>query len=64
MNIKKGKLDIIMNILCLIMLIGAVIFLIIIWPQIPDKVPMHHDFAGNADRWGDRGEICFSGFGV
>lgn len=57
MKIKRGKLDIILNVLCLIILISTVLFLIVIWSKIPDKVPMHHDFAGNTDRWGAKLEI-------
>lgn len=57
MKIKRGKLDIILNVLCLIILISTILFLIVIWSKIPDKVPMHHDFAGNTDRWGAKLEI-------
>ncbi len=57
MKIKRGKFDIILNALCLIMLIGTIIFLIIVWYKIPYKVPMHHDFAGNINRWGSKSEV-------
>ncbi|MPQ45302.1 DUF1648 domain-containing protein [Clostridium tarantellae] len=57
MKIKREKFDIILNVLCLIILISISLFLIVIWSKIPDKVPMHHDFAGNIDRWGSKLEI-------
>lgn len=27
------------------------------WPGLPDKIPMHFDFAGNPNRWGPRLEL-------
>ena len=57
MKIKRGKFDIVLNILCMLMLISIIFFLIIIWSKIPDEVPMHYDFAGNTDRWGSKLEI-------
>lgn len=57
MKIKRGKFDTILNVLCLIILISTILFLIVIWSKIPDKVPMHNDFAGNTDRWGSKLEI-------
>lgn len=57
MKIKKGKLDIVLNVLCLIILIGTTVLLISFWHKIPDKLPMHYDFAGNIDRWGAKSEI-------
>lgn len=57
MKIKRGKFDIVLNMLCLIMLISTILFLIIIWSEIPDKIPMHYDFTGNIDRWGSKLEV-------
>ena len=57
MKIKRGKLDIVLNMLCLIMLISTILFLIINWIKIPDKVPMRYDFTGNIERWGLKSEV-------
>ena len=57
MKFKRGKFDIILNGLCLIILVSTILFLILTWSKIPDKVPMHYDFAGNIDRWGSKLEI-------
>ena len=57
LKIKRGKFDIILNGLCLIILVSIILFLAVTWSKIPDKVPMHHDFAGNTDRWGSKLEI-------
>lgn len=59
MKIKNSPADIIMEVLGLIMLIGTPLYLFISWPSIPDKLPMHYNFAGEIDRWGGKGEILF-----
>ena len=57
LKIKKGKIDSILNVLCLIILVSTTLFLVVIWWKIPEKVPMHHDFTGTTDRWGSKLEI-------
>lgn len=57
MKIKRGKLDIVLNMLCLIMLISTILFFIINWAKIPDKVPMSYDFTGNINRWVLKSEL-------
>ena len=59
MKIKNSLADIIMEVLGLVMLIGTPLYLAIRWPSIPDKLPMHYNFAGEIDRWGGKGEILF-----
>lgn len=56
-TVKKSKTDKILNCLSRIILIGTTMFLICYWKYIPAQVPMHHDFAGNIDRWGAKGEL-------
>lgn len=57
MRIRKNKIDIFIEILCLAMLVGTVLYLIITWGSVPQEVPMHHNFAGEVDRWGSKGEL-------
>ena len=59
MKIKNSLADIIMEVLGQVMLIGTPLYLVIRWPSIPDKLPMHYNFAGEIDRWGGKGEILF-----
>ena len=59
MKIKNSPADIIMEALGLVMLIGTPLYLVIRWPSIPDKLPMHYNFAGEIDRWGGKGEVLF-----
>lgn len=62
MKIKRGKMVIVLNILCLIILIGTLIFLAAIWSEIPDKIPMHYGLDGTIDRWGQKTEIFIMPF--
>lgn len=57
MKIKNNKIDMMMEIICLISLAGITLFLIINWASIPEKVPMHYDWAGNINRWGSKAEL-------
>lgn len=57
MKIKNNKIDMGMEIVCLISLLGVTLYLLINWSQIPQQVPMHYDWAGNIDRWGNKGEL-------
>lgn len=59
MKIKPTAADIIMEALSLLLLAGTSAGLFFYWPSIPDKVPMHYNFAGEIDRWGGKGEIIF-----
>ena len=47
MKLKKTRFDVLLNVLCLIQLIGMILFLLIYWPHIPQQIPMHYDLAGN-----------------
>lgn len=59
MKIKKTKLDIIIEVICLFMLSGITLYLIFNWASMPDKIPMHYDIAGEVDRWGNKSELIF-----
>lgn len=69
MKIKNNKIDILIEVLCLIMLIGTVLYLIVRWSSLPSELPMHYNAAGEIDRWGGKGELvimpvimCFTYF--
>ena len=54
---KRGKLDVALNRLCLVVLVGLTAFLALYWGRIPEEVPMHYNAAGEIDRWGGRGTL-------
>ena len=60
MKIRNNKIDYIMEAVCLILLVGLTFYLIMIWENIPDKIPAHYDWAGNIDRWGKKGELLIT----
>lgn len=40
-----------------IILLGTLIYLILSWGKLPDKIPAHYNPAGVVDRWGSKNEI-------
>lgn len=59
MKIKHGIADWILEVSSFLLLAGASLYLLIGWNSFPDKLPMHHNFAGEIDRWGDKSELLF-----
>lgn len=37
--------------------IGSIVFLFLMWGDLPDKIPAHFNGAGEVDRWGAKGEL-------
>ena len=59
MKIKRSKFDIIVNLLCVVLLLGCAIYIAVNWSAMPDKIPGHYNFRGEVDRWGSKGELLF-----
>ena len=59
MKVKNTKIDIVIEVICLLLLGGITFYLILNWSSMPDKIPMHYDIAGQIDRWGKKSEIIF-----
>lgn len=57
MKIKNNTFDKVIEMLCLLAIVGVTAYLVVSWPRIPEEIPMHYDFAGNIDRWGDKSEL-------
>lgn len=57
MRISKNKFDIIVDIICLICLIGLILFLAISWSNIPDQVPGHYNSRGEVDKLSGKGSL-------
>lgn len=45
------------EIITLVVLMTMIIYPLLIWNSLPDKLPMHYNAAGEIDRWGNRGEL-------
>lgn len=57
MKIKNNKIDQGVEIICLGLLAGIIVYLLWNWASIPQEVPLHYDWAGNVDRWGSKMEL-------
>ncbi len=57
MKINRSSYDMIVNIICVALLLGIILYLVFSWNSIPEKIPGHYNAAGEIDRWGSRGEL-------
>jgi len=57
MKVKKNRYDIFVEIVCLTLLIGVLVYLFLNWSSIPDKIPGHYNAMGKIDRMGSKGEL-------
>lgn len=55
--LKKSRYDVVINLFCLLLLVGIVAILIVNWSNIPDKIPGHYNAVGEVDRWGNKEEL-------
>lgn len=56
---NRKAVYLIINIIGVLALLGSTLFVIIMWPQIPDQIPTHYNFAGEADDYGGKGSLIF-----
>lgn len=57
MQLKRRKIDNITDVLCLLMMLGTLVYLAVNWTSLPSEIPMHYNAAGEIDRWGSKWEI-------
>ena len=57
LKLKRSWYDIFADILCLVLLMGILIYLFVKWSSIPDKIPGHYNAMGEIDRMGNKGEL-------
>jgi uncharacterized membrane protein len=57
MKVKSTAFDWICDGLSILILVGISLFLLVKWPSIPAKIPMHYDASGAIDRYGTRSEL-------
>jgi uncharacterized membrane protein len=55
MRLKFSVFDIVVNIICLIQLVGIAIYLIVVWNSLPDQIPGHFNAAGEVTRFDGKG---------
>ena len=59
MRIKKNWLDIVLEVLCLLLLLGTTIYIIAIWSSVPEQIPSHYNMTGEIDGWSSKGEMLY-----
>ena len=59
MRIRRNLLDYGMEFLCLLTLFLTAAYLIVMWPYIPDQIPVHFDGAGQIDNYGSKNTLLF-----
>ena len=57
MLLGNRLIGIIINIICIIQIVGIVIYLIVAWGSIPDQIPGHFNASGEVNRWDSRGTL-------
>lgn len=57
MKLKYTKLQIAIEIVTILVLVGMYVFLFLTWDSLPDKIPGHYDAAGVVNRWGSKSEL-------
>lgn len=57
LNIPKTRVEKLIDIIGLNIFIASILFLLLNWGNIPEKVPGHFNRFGNVDRWGSKYEI-------
>src|SRR5699024_2361135 len=55
--LPKTKIEWVWDIIGYTVFIAMVLFIIILWRELPEKVPAHFNGAGEVDRWGSRFEL-------
>jgi uncharacterized membrane protein len=51
---KKTPLENALNIFSLLVFIGSVLYLLMEWSSLPNRVPMHYNLVGEVDKWGSK----------
>jgi len=59
MDSKYTKLQIALEIIGLLIIVGMIIFIYIRWNQIPQQIPLHYNAMDKVDNWGSKDEILF-----
>lgn len=57
LTIPKTVSERIWDIIGYVSYIGAILFLILLWGDLPSEVPAHYNAAGDVDRWGSKWEL-------
>ena len=51
-----------LNLLSFLLFLGLFLYPVLIWSKIPDEIPTHYNFAGEADAFGNKSSILIPSF--
>ena len=57
MLVGNRLIGIIINIICVLQIIGVLIYLLVAWSSIPDQIPGQYSFSGEVNRWDSKGTL-------
>lgn len=57
LKLPKTKGEKLFDFFGVILFIASIVYLVVQWGDIPDKIPAHFNSAGEVDRWGSKGEL-------
>lgn len=56
-KLPKSKTVFIINLLSLLIMMSSFIYIIVMYNRLPETIPTHYNFAGEADQWGSKRTI-------
>ena len=62
MKLQRSIYDTAIDLLCLCLLVGVLLYLGVQWDKIPDKIPAHYNAMGAVDRWGSKQSLILPQF--
>ena len=57
MRMLKRNLYRVINVICVLLLAAATLFVLMRWQQLPEQIPTHYNFAGEVDGYGGKGSL-------
>lgn len=52
----------VLNLLSFLLFLGLFLYPVLIWSKIPDEIPTHYNFAGEADAFGSKSSLRTAAF--
>lgn len=57
MKIRYNLVEIIINVLCIIITLGMLLYIAISWRNLPEQIPLHFNYRGEVTNWGGKGSV-------
>lgn len=56
-KLERSAFERFLSIVSILLFAGSIVFSLVIWKHLPDKVPVHYGFSGEVNRWGSKWEL-------